>query len=63
MNNENLDPSRNIIILRSVWGKVGMKYLIQPCKNPKTGNWFYKTIFGRFTTIPKRSFRKSSHPL
>lgn len=37
MNNENLDPSRNIIILRSVWGKVGMKYFIQPCKNPKTG--------------------------
>ena len=39
MNNENLDPSRNIIILRSVWGKVGMKYFIQPCKNPKTGRY------------------------
>ena len=39
MNNENLDPSRNIIILRSVWGKVGMKYFIQPSKNPKTGRY------------------------
>jgi hypothetical protein len=26
-----------VIILRSVFGKVGQKYFIQPCKNPKTG--------------------------
>lgn len=28
---------RNIIILRSVYGKVGQVYYIQPIKNPKTG--------------------------
>lgn len=39
MNNENIDPSRDIIILRSVWGKVGMKYFIQPSKDPKTGRY------------------------
>lgn len=39
MNNENVDPSREIIILRSVWGKVGMKYFIQPSKDPKTGRY------------------------
>lgn len=27
----------NIIVLRSVFGKVGQKYYIQPCKNYKTG--------------------------
>ena len=27
----------NVIILRSVYGKVGQKYYIQPCKDPKTG--------------------------
>lgn len=26
-----------VIVLRSVYGKVGMKYFIQPCKDPKTG--------------------------
>lgn len=30
-------PADDIIILRSVYGKVGMKYYIQPCKDPKTG--------------------------
>ena len=39
MSNENIDPSRDIIILRSVWGKVGMKYFIQPSKDPKTGRY------------------------
>ena len=39
MSNENIDPSRDIIILRSVWGKVGMKYFIQPSKEPKTGRY------------------------
>jgi len=34
-----MDPSREIIILRSVWGKVGMKYFIQPSKDPKTGRY------------------------
>lgn len=29
----------NKIILRSVFGKVGMKYFIQPCKDPKTGRF------------------------
>lgn len=32
-------PAENIIILRSVYGKVGMKYYIQPSKNPKTGRY------------------------
>lgn len=29
----------DVIILRSVFGKVGQKYFIQPCKNPKTGQY------------------------
>ena len=29
----------NKIILRSVFGKVGMKYFIQPCKDPRTGRF------------------------
>lgn len=29
----------NDIILRSVFGKVGQKYFIQPCPNPKTGRF------------------------
>lgn len=29
--------TNNIIVLRSVYGKVGQKYYIQPCKDPKTG--------------------------
>ena len=28
-----------VIILRSVFGKVGQKYFIQPCKNPLTGQY------------------------
>lgn len=31
--------TNNIIILRSVFGKVGQKYFIQPCKDPKTGQY------------------------
>ena len=29
----------NVIILRSVFGKVGQKYFIQPCKDPKTNRY------------------------
>lgn len=29
----------NVIILRSVFGKVGQKYFIQPCRNPRTGQY------------------------
>ena len=29
----------NVIILRSVFGKVGQKYFIQPCRDPKTGRF------------------------
>lgn len=29
----------NVIILRSVFGKVGQKYFIMPCRNPKTGQY------------------------
>lgn len=29
----------NYIVLRSVYGKVGIKYYIQPCKDPKTGRY------------------------
>ena len=29
----------NYIVLRSVYGKVGMKYYIQPCKDPKTNRY------------------------
>lgn len=29
----------NYIVLRSVYGKVGIKYYLQPCKNPKTGRY------------------------
>ena len=31
--------TENIIILRSVFGKVGNKYYIQPCKDPKTARY------------------------
>lgn len=31
--------SSNVIILRSVWGKVGMVYTINPCPDPKTGRF------------------------
>lgn len=31
--------TNDIIILRSVFGKVGQKYFIQPCRNPKTGQF------------------------
>lgn len=31
--------NNNIIVLRSVYGKVGMKYYIQPCPDPKTGRY------------------------
>ena len=37
-NKQELDLSQKIV-LRSVRGKVGNKILIQPCKNPKTGNY------------------------
>ena len=30
---------KNIVILRSVYGKVGQKYFITPCKDPKTGRF------------------------
>ena len=33
------DLKLNKIILRSVYSKVGQKYYIQPCKNPKTGRF------------------------
>lgn len=32
-------PAENFIILRSVYGKVGMKYYIQPSKDPRTGRY------------------------
>ena len=32
------DFAENIIVLRSVYGKVGIKYFIQPCKD-KYGNY------------------------
>lgn len=31
------DLVKDVIVLRSVYGKVGIKYYIQPCKDPKTG--------------------------
>ena len=37
-NKQEIDLSQKIV-LRSVRGKVGNKILIQPCKNPKTGNY------------------------
>lgn len=37
-NKQELDLSQKIV-LRSVRGKVGNKILIQPCRNPKTGNY------------------------
>lgn len=33
------DVFDNIIILRSVFGKVGMKYFMNPCRDPKTGRY------------------------
>lgn len=31
------DLVKDVIVLRSVYGKVGIKYYIQPCKDPKSG--------------------------
>ncbi len=33
------DLTSNVIVLRSVYGKVGQKYFIMPAKDPKTGKW------------------------
>ena len=33
------DLISNVIVLRSVYGKVGIKYFIQPCRDPKTGRY------------------------
>ena len=34
-----MESAENIIVLRSVYGKVNMKYYIHPCKDPKTGRF------------------------
>lgn len=45
----------NVIILRSVFGKVGQKYFIQPCRDPKTGQYpVMKDSKGHLTEIVKR---------
>lgn len=36
---KNSDIQSNVVVLRSVYGKIGMKYLLQPCKNPETGEY------------------------
>lgn len=33
------DFEKNTIVLKSVYGKVGMKYMIQPCRDKKTGRF------------------------
>lgn len=33
------DLTSNVITLRSVYGKVGQKYFIQPIKDPQTGRY------------------------
>ena len=33
------DLKSNVVVLRSVYGKVGQKYFIQPQRNPKTGRF------------------------
>lgn len=38
-NLKNSDIIENIVVLRSVYGKVGMKYILQPCKDPATGEY------------------------
>ena len=35
---KNGDIMANIVVLRSVYGKVG-KYFMNPCKNPETGEY------------------------
>ena len=53
--------ANNVIILRSVFGKVGQKYFIQPCKNPKTGQYpdFVKRVNGMGDMILTDSERNS----
>ena len=36
---QNGDVKSNIVVLRSVYGKVGQKYFIQPQRDPKTGRF------------------------
>lgn len=45
----------NVIILRSVFGKVGQKYFIQPCRDPRTGQYpVFTDSKGRTVEIVKR---------
>lgn len=52
---------KNIIVLRSVYGKVGIKYYIQPCKDPVTGRLpdCVKLVDSRGDIILKDSERNS----
>lgn len=36
---KNSDLIENVVVLRSVYGKVGIKYFMQPCKDPATGEY------------------------
>ena len=57
--------TENIIIIRSVFGKVGNKYYIQPCKDPKTGRYpdCVRRIDSNGDMILSDKDRNSSAPL
>lgn len=57
------DLLKNVIVLRSVYGKVGIKYYIQPCKDQKTGRLpdCVKPVDSRGDIILKDSERNSNN--
>lgn len=57
--------SENIIILRSVYGKVGQKYFITPCRDPKTGRFpsCVRSVDSKGDMILSDIDKNSSEPL
>lgn len=58
------DIIENVIVLRSVYGKVGMTYRIQPCKDPSTGSYpeCVKRVDSRGDMILTDAERNSKFP-
>ena len=56
---------KNIIILRSVYGKVGQKYYIQPCRDRKSGRFpdCVRTVDSRGDMILSEEDKGSNKPL
>ena len=55
----------NLVILRSVYGKVGQKYFITPCRDPKTGRFpdCVRSVDSRGDMILSDKDKNSNEPL